>query len=96
MKRLKEKNLRRQVRKEGAAVIANYGLIRVSDARLRVAKDEHNRRAAQKLEEERVRKKEVRIEADFIRRWLQEVRKVVRASVTAIRVDAIHSQSKHG
>ncbi|RYC79285.1 hypothetical protein BFJ63_vAg17832 [Fusarium oxysporum f. sp. narcissi] len=66
MKRLKEKNLRRCIRKEGTSVIANYGPIRISDARLRVAKDEHNRRAAQKVEEERVRNKEVKIEADYI------------------------------
>ncbi|KAJ3453677.1 hypothetical protein MRS44_017924 [Fusarium solani] len=58
MKRLKEKNLRRRALQEGTSIVSNYGPIRVSDARLRIAKDDYHRRAAQAEEERRYRKKE--------------------------------------
>ncbi|KAJ4154483.1 hypothetical protein NW754_001432 [Fusarium falciforme] len=60
--------------------MANYGPIQVSDARLRVAKDDHNRRSQQEEEERRVRKKAVKDEMTFIRRWVMKVRGVVRES----------------
>ncbi|KAJ4175790.1 hypothetical protein NW759_017598 [Fusarium solani] len=52
--------------------MANYGPIQVSDARLRVAKDDHNRRSQQEEEERRVRKKAVKDEMTFIRRWVMK------------------------
>ncbi|EGU87107.1 hypothetical protein FOXB_02376, partial [Fusarium oxysporum f. sp. conglutinans Fo5176] len=58
MRRLKEKNLKRSARDQGTVILANYGPITVYDARLRVAKDLHNRRANQAAEELRFHKKE--------------------------------------
>ncbi|KAM6513875.1 hypothetical protein FALCPG4_015076 [Fusarium falciforme] len=43
MLRLKEKNLSRRAHDEWTSIVANYGPTRASDARLRVAKDYHNR-----------------------------------------------------
>ncbi|EGU73157.1 hypothetical protein FOXB_16332 [Fusarium oxysporum f. sp. conglutinans Fo5176] len=60
MRRLKEKNLRRSARDQGTTILANYGPITIYDARLRVAKDQHNRLAGQAAEEARVHTKEVR------------------------------------
>ncbi|KAG5989773.1 hypothetical protein E4U52_005248 [Claviceps spartinae] len=40
-----------------------------------------NRREAQEEEKRRIRKKEVRIEVEFLRRWLRAVRATVRASL---------------
>ncbi|KAJ0127004.1 hypothetical protein HZ326_29890 [Fusarium oxysporum f. sp. albedinis] len=54
---LKEKALRRARLEEGTSVICKYGPIRVSDARLRVARDEYNRQAAQEEEEHRLLKR---------------------------------------
>jgi hypothetical protein len=73
--------------------VANYGPIRVSDARLRVAKDDHERRAHQEEEARRVRKKAVRDEMAFLRRWLIRVRGVVRESIQKIRVEDIYLPS---
>ncbi|KAG7416692.1 hypothetical protein Forpi1262_v016698 [Fusarium oxysporum f. sp. raphani] len=93
MRRLKEKNLKRSVRDQGTVILANYGPITVYDARLRVAKDLHNRRANQAAEELRFHKKEVRDEAAYARRWLLQVRKLLRASLRDLRVaDIVRSQ----
>ncbi|RYC79089.1 hypothetical protein BFJ63_vAg18033 [Fusarium oxysporum f. sp. narcissi] len=81
MRRLKEKSLRRSERDEGTIIIANYGPITVYDARLRVAKDQHNRRANQDAELRRYYAKEVRDEAVYLRRWLFSVRKLLRSSL---------------
>ncbi|KAG7000270.1 hypothetical protein FocnCong_v012429 [Fusarium oxysporum f. sp. conglutinans] len=62
MRRLKEKNLRRSAWDQGTTILANYGPITIYDARLRVAKDQHNRLAGQAAEEARVHTKEVRVE----------------------------------
>ena len=80
MKRLKEKNLRRRALQEGTSIVSNYGPIRVSDARLRIAKDDYHRRAAQAEEERRYRKKEAIDEVKYIHRWMKDVRNIVRAS----------------
>ncbi|KAG7402744.1 hypothetical protein Forpe1208_v017043 [Fusarium oxysporum f. sp. rapae] len=87
MRRLKEKSLRRSERDEGTIIIANYGPITVYDARLRVAKDQHNRRANQDAELRRYYAKEVRDEAVYLRRWLfSESTFILTGS------EAIHSQ----
>jgi hypothetical protein len=93
MRRLKEKNLKRSARDQGTVILANYGPITVYDARLRVAKDLHNRRANQAAEELGFHKKEVRDEAAYARRWLLQVRKLLRASLRDLRVtDIVRSQ----
>lgn len=84
MKRLKEKNLRRRALQQGTQIVSNYGPIRVSDARLRVAKDEYHRRAAQAEEYRRYRKKEATDEVKYIYRWIKDVRSIVRVSVNNI------------
>ncbi|EGU83433.1 hypothetical protein FOXB_06055, partial [Fusarium oxysporum f. sp. conglutinans Fo5176] len=93
MRRLKEKNLKRSARDQGIVILANYGPITVYDAGLRVAKDLHNRRANQAAEELRFHKREVRDEAEYARRWLLQVRKLLRASLRDLRVaDIVRSQ----
>jgi hypothetical protein len=93
MRRLKEKNLRRRAREQGTSVIANYGPITVHDLRLHVARDEHNRRANQRLEEERIHKKEVKCEASYFKEWLKNLSTILRASTSDLRVaDWHHSQ----
>ncbi|KAF4447314.1 hypothetical protein F53441_9138 [Fusarium austroafricanum] len=62
MRRLKEKNLKRSARDQGTTILANYGPITIYDARLRVAKDQHNRLAGQAAEEACLHTKEVRDE----------------------------------
>jgi hypothetical protein len=68
MRRRKEKNLKRSNRDQGITILANYGPITVYDARLRVAKDGHNRRANQAAEAQRIHKKEAKDEATYLRR----------------------------
>lgn len=91
MRMMKEKNLRRRVRDERTSVIANYGPIRVHDARLRVAKDDHNRLANQQAEEKRIHRKEVENEVIYMKRWLSSVRRILRVSLTELRVAEVHS-----
>lgn len=62
------------------------GLISASDARLRAARDGYNRRVAQEEEQSRLLKKKIRTEADFPRRWVRNVRKVVRGGVRELRL----------
>jgi hypothetical protein len=81
MHRLKEKALRRARLEEGTSVICKYGPIHVSDARLRVARDEYNRQAAQEEEERRLLERYVTDKVVYIRRWFKEVRARVRRSV---------------
>ena len=93
MRRLKEKNLKRSARDQGTVILTNYGPITVYDARLRVAKGLHNRRANQAAEGLRFHKNEVRDEAAYARRWLLQVRKLLRASLRDLRVaDIVRSQ----
>lgn len=68
MKHLKEKNLRRWALQEGTSIVSNYSPIRISDARLRIAKDDYHQRAAQAEEERRYRKKEAIDEVQYIYR----------------------------
>ncbi|KAH7463447.1 hypothetical protein FOMA001_g18174 [Fusarium oxysporum f. sp. matthiolae] len=81
MHRLKEKALRRARLEEGTSGICKYGPIRVSDAKLRVARDEYNRQAAQEEKERRLLKRDVTDEVVYIRKWFKEVRACVRRSV---------------
>jgi hypothetical protein len=91
MRRLKEKNLRRSARDQGTTILANYGPITIYDARLRVAKDQHNRLAGQAAEEARMHTKEVRVEVGYLRRWIAAVRKMLRASLKDLRVADLYS-----
>ncbi|KAI8648854.1 hypothetical protein NCS56_01501400 [Fusarium sp. Ph1] len=93
MRRLKEKNLSRRARDEGTSIVANYGPIRVCDARLHVAKDDHNRQSQQEEEERRVRKKAVKDEMMYVRRWVMRVRGVVRESIQKLKVENIYLAS---
>ncbi|KAI8685333.1 hypothetical protein NCS55_00204600 [Fusarium keratoplasticum] len=93
MRRLKEKNLSRRARDQGTSIVANYGPIRMSDARLRVAKDDYNRQSQQEEEERRVRKKAVKDEMIYIRRWVMRVRGVVRESIQKLKVENIYLAS---
>lgn len=91
MRRLKEKSLKRSNRDQGTTTLANYGPITVYDARLRVAKDLHNRRANQAAGAQRMHKKEVRDEVAYLRRWMTEVRRLLRASLQQLRVNDLYS-----
>lgn len=68
VRRPTEKNLRRRARYEGTSIVLNYWPIRVSDARLHIARDDHNRVSQQKEEERRVRKKAVKDEMIHVQR----------------------------
>ncbi|KAH8754588.1 hypothetical protein F5883DRAFT_431202, partial [Diaporthe sp. PMI_573] len=85
MKRLKEKNLRRTALQEKTSIVCNYGPIRVQDARIRIARDDYHRQAAQADEERRVQKKESVDEVIYLRRWMKTVRSLLRASIGAVR-----------
>ncbi|KAJ3456840.1 hypothetical protein MRS44_016863 [Fusarium solani] len=65
LQRFKDKALRRLTLSEGTSLIYKYGPIRVGDARLRVARDEYNRRAAQQEEQRRLLKKDALNEVKF-------------------------------
>lgn len=80
--RLQEKSLHRDDRRQRNRVITNLGPMTVGDARLRAAKDEHNRKAAKDDEKRRLFSRDTARETSFLRRWIRRVRKVVRASVT--------------
>ncbi|XP_044714580.1 tc5 transposase DNA-binding domain-containing protein [Hirsutella rhossiliensis] len=71
MTKIKEKQAKRSSLQQQTTIVARYGPLSVGDARIRVARDEYNRQAAQEEEAQRVRNKEVRDEAGYIRRWLQ-------------------------
>ncbi|KJZ78873.1 hypothetical protein HIM_01646 [Hirsutella minnesotensis 3608] len=83
---IKEKQLRRSTLKEGTQVVARFGPLSVHDARVRVARDEYNRRASQEDEARRIRKKRSREEVPFVRRWMRDLRSVARNSVTKWRL----------
>ncbi|KAM5350854.1 hypothetical protein ACJZ2D_017189 [Fusarium nematophilum] len=85
MKRLKEKNIHRRALQEGTFIVSNYGPIRVRDARLRIAKDDYHRRAAQAEEDRRFRKKESLDEVKYIHRWMKDVRSLLRPSLNDAR-----------
>lgn len=90
LQRFKDKALRRLTLSEGTSLVCKYGPIRVGDARLRVARDEYNRRAAQQEEQRRLLKKDALDEVKFVRRWIAEVRSRVRRSVTEVRINEIY------
>ncbi|KJZ70765.1 hypothetical protein HIM_09849 [Hirsutella minnesotensis 3608] len=86
MQRLKEKQLRRSALESRTQIIGKYGPLTVHDARIRASRDEFNRRAAQEDEERRVKKKQARDEAAFLRRWLRDVRGFVRNSISCTKL----------
>ncbi|KAM4067798.1 DDE superfamily endonuclease [Hirsutella rhossiliensis] len=86
MTKIKEKQAKRSSLQQQTTIVARYGPLSVGDARIRVARDEYNRQAAQEEEAQRVRNKEVRDEAGYIRRWLRKVRFNVRISITEARI----------
>ncbi|KAM4063346.1 DDE superfamily endonuclease [Hirsutella rhossiliensis] len=88
MTKIKEKQAKRSSLQQQTTIVARYGPLSVGDARIRVARDEYNRQAAQEEEAQRVRNKEVRDEAGYIRRWLRKVRFNVRISITEAREDS--------
>lgn len=94
MHRLKEKALRRERLNEGTSFVCKYGLIRVSDARLRVARDEYHRQAAQAEEQRRLLKRDAHDEVKYIRRWLAEVRSRVRRSITEVKINEIYNYKR--
>ncbi|XP_044716033.1 DDE superfamily endonuclease domain-containing protein [Hirsutella rhossiliensis] len=82
----KEKQAKRSSLQQQTTIVARYGPLSDGDARIRVARDEYNRQAAQEEEAQRVRNKEVRDEAGYIRRWLRKVRFNVRISITEAKI----------
>jgi hypothetical protein len=95
LRQLKEKALSRTQRLTNTTVIARYGPITAGDARLRVAQDQYNRRAAQEEERERVSKRAARDEAVYTRRWLGKVRSTVRKSIKAVTAIQLSSHGWH-
>ncbi|KAM0080686.1 hypothetical protein ACKRZS_007155 [Fusarium odoratissimum] len=85
MKRLKEKNIHRRVLQEGTSIVSNYGPIRVRDARLRIAKDDYHRRAAQAEEGRHFRKNGSLDEVKYIHRWMKDVRSLLWPSLNDAR-----------
>jgi hypothetical protein len=89
LRRHKEKTLSRQKLQDERRIVAKFGPITVGDARSRVATDDHNRRAAQADEVQRIERKAIRNEEAFLRRWLRIVRGFVRAGITEIQVQQL-------
>ncbi|KAJ6436253.1 reverse transcriptase [Purpureocillium lavendulum] len=85
LRRLQKKSLERQRRDEHTMVVAKFGPISMHDARLRAARDEYNRQAAQEDEQRRIFRRDVRQEVGCFRRWLRETRARVRKSVSRLR-----------
>ncbi|KAH8653032.1 hypothetical protein BGZ61DRAFT_374219, partial [Ilyonectria robusta] len=79
--RLKESSVRWSTVQARTEIIAKYGPIRVEDIRLRVAKDDHNRLAAQADEKKRIFRRDTKDESHYLRRWLRDVRAIVRSSI---------------
>ena len=94
MKALRDKQLRRSTLLGKTLIIGKYGPLTVDDARIRVAKDEYNRLAAQEDKRQRLRKKETRDEAAYVRCWIREVRSIVRSSITKTTLHKVQQQSK--
>ncbi|KAM4058298.1 hypothetical protein HRG_006688 [Hirsutella rhossiliensis] len=92
MRRVKEKQLSRAALKEKTRVIGKYGPLSVYDARVRVARDEYNRLGAKAEEQRRMKKKEARDEAAYLRRWLRDVRGTVRNSIKETRTSQMRLQ----
>ena len=92
MRRVKEKQLSRAALKEKTRVIGKYGPLSVYDARVRVARDEYNRLGAKAEEQRRMKKKEARDEAAYLRRWLRNVRGTVRNSIKETRTSQMRLQ----
>ena len=92
MRRLKEKNLLRYSNQARTSIVGKYGPLRVGDARIRIAKDEYNRRAAQEDEERRLQKKYIQDEVLFLRRWLRNVRAKTRTSITLLKLSDIYTK----
>jgi hypothetical protein len=87
MKCLKENNLRLQAQalQKKTSVVWNYGPIRVHDGRLRTARDEYHRQAAQADEAQWIRKKQSINEVKYIHRWMRAVRSLLRASLNTVK-----------
>ncbi|KFA79431.1 hypothetical protein S40288_10427 [Stachybotrys chartarum IBT 40288] len=84
MQLIKRKALERTNRQAKTGLIAKYGPITMGDARLRVARDEYNCRAAQDEEDERIFKRATNAEAAYLRRWNKKVRFTMRNSIRAV------------
>jgi hypothetical protein len=91
-----EKALNRRRYEAHTSVIARYGPIRAGDARLRAAKDDANREAAQKEEAIRIQKRSIAHEAMYARRWIGQARKSLRYSIKRMtfRDTMIYSRSE--
>ncbi|KAG6217126.1 hypothetical protein E4U50_004468 [Claviceps purpurea] len=74
MRLIEEKALARTNRHAQTAVIGKLGPLSMRDARLRVAKYQYSRRAAQKEEKERIFKRNTRQEMVSLCRWVAKVR----------------------
>ncbi|KAG6232621.1 hypothetical protein E4U26_004616 [Claviceps purpurea] len=74
MRLIEEKALARTNRHAQTAVIGKLGPLSTRDARLRVAKYQYSRRAAQKEEKERIFKRNTRQEMVSLCRWVAKVR----------------------
>ncbi|KAG6176903.1 hypothetical protein E4U10_000380, partial [Claviceps purpurea] len=74
MRVVKDKALARTNRRTQNGIISKFGPISVGDARLRVAKDNYGRLAAQKEEKERIFKRSTLQEKVFLCRWTMKVR----------------------
>lgn len=85
MASIKEKQIRRSALRESAQIVGRFGPLSIHDARVRVARDEYNRRACQEDEARRMQKKRSRDEVPYIRRWMRDLRSVVRNSITKLK-----------
>ncbi|GKU08467.1 unnamed protein product [Fusarium langsethiae] len=89
MHRLKEKTIQR-TNLQQETLICKYGPIRVGDARIRAERDQYHRKEAQKEEQLRLLRRDARDECLYIRRWLADVRSLVRRSVARVKLFDIH------
>ncbi|KAG5931608.1 hypothetical protein E4U60_005948 [Claviceps pazoutovae] len=85
---------RKNQRHAQTAVIGKLGPLSMRDARLRVAKDQYSRRAAQKEEKERIFKRNTRQEMAFLRRWVAKVRLKARSSLRVIKPSKVKAQDR--
>ncbi|KAG5924683.1 hypothetical protein E4U61_007358 [Claviceps capensis] len=92
MRLIKEKALARTSRHVQTAVIGKLGPLSMRDARLRVAKDQYSRRAAQREEKARIFKRDIRQEMVFLRRWVAKVRLKVCSSLMVMKPSKVKAQ----
>lgn len=92
MHRLKAKAVRRTKLHTQTGIVAKYGPISVQDARLRVAKDDHNRLAAQADEQRRISRRDTKDEGHYLRCWVRDVRAIVRSSLLGFKQERHRGQ----